>query len=80
MSRVERPRVSSPFAADGISRRELLGFLAAVGLAPAMPSSAFAATPDGELTWGVHVSLSPSWIDPAETSGLITPLASSPSA
>src|SRR5205085_3145054 len=60
-------------AAHGISRRQLLAFLAAIGLAPGVSGSASAAPPGGELTWGVHVSLSPSWIDPAETSGLITP-------
>ena len=25
------------------------------------------------MTWGVHVSLAPTWLDPAETPGLITP-------
>src|SRR5262245_63057569 len=25
---------------------------------------------DGEMTWGVHVSLAPTWLDPAETPGL----------
>ena len=29
--------------------------------------------PQGQLTWGVHVSLAPTWFDPAETSGIITP-------
>jgi peptide/nickel transport system substrate-binding protein len=28
---------------------------------------------DGQMTWGVHVSLAPTWLDPAETPGLITP-------
>jgi peptide/nickel transport system substrate-binding protein len=31
------------------------------------------ATPDGQMTWAVHVSLAPTWFDPAETSGIITP-------
>src|SRR5207249_11479548 len=39
-------------------------------LAVAAPA---AAAPEGQLTWGVHVSLAPSWFDPAETQGLITP-------
>src|SRR5918996_1928144 len=43
----------------------LLGLLAAV--APA------AAAPDGQMTWGVHISLAPTWFDPAETQGIITP-------
>jgi len=32
-----------------------------------------AAAPEGEVTWGVHISLSPTWFDPAETQGIITP-------
>ena len=31
------------------------------------------AAPEGQLTWAVHVSLAPSWFDPAETTGIITP-------
>jgi peptide/nickel transport system substrate-binding protein len=46
--------------------------LAALGLASGIPGMAFAA-PQGQLTWGIHVSLAPGWFDPAETSGLITP-------
>ena len=25
------------------------------------------------MTWGVHISLAPTWFDPAETQGIITP-------
>jgi peptide/nickel transport system substrate-binding protein len=32
-----------------------------------------AAAPEGQLTWGVHVTLAPTWLDPAETPGIITP-------
>ena len=32
-----------------------------------------AAAPDGQMTWAVHISLAPTWFDPAETSGIITP-------
>jgi peptide/nickel transport system substrate-binding protein len=31
------------------------------------------AAPEGQLTWGVHVSLAPTWLDPAEAPGIITP-------
>src|SRR5438552_13446994 len=31
------------------------------------------AAPDGQMTWAVHVSLAPTWFDPAETPGVITP-------
>jgi peptide/nickel transport system substrate-binding protein len=29
-------------------------------------------TPAGQMTWAVHISLAPTWFDPAETSGTIT--------
>src|SRR6266404_2003748 len=32
-----------------------------------------AAAPEGELTWAMHVSLAPTWFDPAETPGVIVP-------
>ena len=36
-------------------------------------ASPAAAAPEGEMTWGVHISLAPTWFDPAETPGIITP-------
>src|SRR5690348_12754408 len=63
-----------PYPASGssaISRRDLL-VAAGVGLMTSGPHSAAAAPADG-LTWGVHVSLAPTWFDPAEASGIITP-------
>ena len=44
--------------------RVTLGLLA-VGV-----GSPAAAGPEGQMTWGVHVSLAPAWFDPAETLGL----------
>jgi peptide/nickel transport system substrate-binding protein len=32
-----------------------------------------AAAPEGQMTWGVHISLAPTWFDPAETPGIGTP-------
>jgi peptide/nickel transport system substrate-binding protein len=32
-----------------------------------------AAAPEGQMTWAVHISLAPTWFDPAETLGIITP-------
>jgi len=43
--------------------------LAVLVLAPAPGSAA----PEGQMTWAVHISLAPTWFDPAETSGIITP-------
>jgi peptide/nickel transport system substrate-binding protein len=37
------------------------------------PSSRADAAPEGQLTWGVHITLAPTWFDPAETPGMITP-------
>jgi peptide/nickel transport system substrate-binding protein len=31
------------------------------------------AAPEGQMTWAAHISLAPTWFDPAETSGIITP-------
>src|SRR5688572_17716898 len=68
---VTSPReISVPSAAANLSRRELLA-LAALGVV-GMPRLAVAA-PTGQLTYGVHVSLAPTWFDPAEASGIITP-------
>jgi ABC-type transport system substrate-binding protein len=39
----------------------------------ASPSAATSDTPSGQMVWAVHVSLAPTWFDPAETSGIITP-------
>ena len=56
----------------GITRREALA-LAALGLA-APPGFAFAAEPEGRLTWGIHVSLAPTWFDRPRRRGLLLPL------
>ena len=37
------------------------------------PSPRADAAPEGQLTWGVHITLAPTWFDPAETPGMITP-------
>ena len=31
------------------------------------------AAPEGQITWGVHFSLAPTWLDPADTPAMITP-------
>jgi peptide/nickel transport system substrate-binding protein len=45
-----------------------LGLLLSMVIAPTVGSAA-----EGQVTWGVHVSLAPTWLDPAEASGIITP-------
>src|SRR6266850_1168887 len=46
---------------------------AGVGLVAGATGRARAGGPEGQLTWGVHISLAPTWFDPAETPGIITP-------
>jgi len=36
-------------------------------------TGSLAAAPEGQMTWAVHVTLAPTWLDPAETPALITP-------
>jgi peptide/nickel transport system substrate-binding protein len=44
-----------------------------LALTVAVITPALAAAPEGQLTIAVHVSLAPTWFDPAETPGVITP-------
>ena len=54
-----------------VSRRDVL-VAAGLGLA-AGPRLAWAAAAPDQLIWGIHVSLAPTWFEPAEASGIITP-------
>src|SRR5208282_5549071 len=74
MSSHPRYREQTRPAADrsGMTRRDLLA-ATALGLVAGAPTVARAAAPQGQLTYGIHVSLAPTWFDPAETLGLITP-------
>lgn len=55
------------------TRREVFAIAASAAAAAAMPGTAQAAAPSGQLTWAIHVSLAPTWFDPADTQGVITP-------
>ena len=55
-----------------LTRRGVIA-LSALGIAAAGQRAALAASPEGQLTWAVHVSLAPTWFDPAETPSLVTP-------
>jgi peptide/nickel transport system substrate-binding protein len=46
----------------------LIVLVAVVRVAPIVE-----AAPEGQLTWAVHVTLAPTWFDPAETPGIGTP-------
>src|SRR5262249_32577753 len=47
--------------------------LRALALTIGAYGSARAGNPQRQLTWGVHITLAPTWFDPAETPGIITP-------
>ncbi len=49
----------------------LLVALVALAVGAGLASPGVAA--QGQLTWGVHISLAPTWFDPAEAPGIITP-------
>jgi peptide/nickel transport system substrate-binding protein len=58
------------------SRAYAVALVAAVAIAATTQAAAqprTATAPTGQLTWGVHTTLAPTWFDPAETSGIITP-------
>ena len=42
-----------------------------VALTP--PAAPIARAADGQITIAVHISLAPTWFDPAETVGVVTP-------
>lgn len=54
-------------------RRALVLTLAVLVLVLAAAPGRGLAAPEGQLVWGVHVSLAPIWFDPADTLGMITP-------
>jgi peptide/nickel transport system substrate-binding protein len=51
----------------GLVTAILIVLISAVGVRPA------AGAPEGQMTWALHISLAPSWFDPAETPGIATP-------
>jgi peptide/nickel transport system substrate-binding protein len=49
------------------------GHSATLALVLLLVAAPAVAAPEGELTWAVHISLAPTWFDPAETPSVITP-------
>jgi peptide/nickel transport system substrate-binding protein len=47
--------------------------LSLAALTPAVVPAPAAAAPEGQMTWAIHVTLAPKWLDPAETEANITP-------
>src|SRR5215467_2205539 len=61
---------------SGLTRRDILALTATGAVATALasvPYRVLAAESKGQLTWGILVSMAPTWFDPAETQGIITP-------
>jgi peptide/nickel transport system substrate-binding protein len=65
-----------------VSRRRFLqGTMAGIaglpiwlhGWQPLMAAPAKKDEPSGQMTWAIHVTIAPTWFDPAETTGIITP-------
>jgi peptide/nickel transport system substrate-binding protein len=55
-----------------VTRREALA-LAALGVAAGTAKPVRAAPSQGQITYAVHISLAATWLDPSQTSGIITP-------
>src|SRR5712692_6376987 len=80
-SKAARHTIVAAMARTGEERKEASGmrtvraflltlFILVVSGIGASPG---AAAPEGQMTWGVHISLAPTWFDPAETPGIGTP-------
>jgi len=56
-------------AGRGMTRRDMLA-LGALGFVLGMPDTTQAA-PAGQLSWGVPISLAPTWLDPRSDLGML---------
>ena len=65
-----KPRAENGLAARLSRRTMMTGAVLAVGVGIRGTARA---SPQGELVWAIHTSLAPTWFDPAETPGIITP-------
>src|SRR5215831_13405301 len=54
-------------------RISMRGWLTVVALCLVLAAAKPAMAADERMTWAVHVALAPTWFDPAETPGIITP-------
>ena len=51
------------------ARSVLIGVIIVLFAGAATPAEA---APEGQLTWGVHFSLAPTWLDPVDTPAMVT--------
>src|ERR671923_2295938 len=71
----------SQHTSTALTRRRLLqgtlggiaGFAAWQGWPRLQVAMAQKGAPSGQMTWAIHVTIAPTWFDPAETPGIITP-------
>jgi peptide/nickel transport system substrate-binding protein len=54
-------------------RLTAMGVLVSVFIWLWAPIALAQAQPEGTMTWALHVTIAPTWLDPAETPGVITP-------
>jgi peptide/nickel transport system substrate-binding protein len=54
-------------------RLTAMGVLVSVFIWLWAPIALAQAKPEGTMTWALHVTIAPTWLDPAETPGVITP-------
>ena len=74
LSPTESPRDATPelIRRPELTRRDVLAAATALGLLGGSAGSD-AANSRARLVWGTHISLAPTWLEPAETGGVITP-------
>src|SRR5215470_15759600 len=63
------------YCGGDLSRRELVKFSALLTGSGVLlwTGSAGATGPQGQIIWGSNITLAPTWFDPAETPGIVTP-------
>jgi peptide/nickel transport system substrate-binding protein len=66
------PSESAPEATPKLTRRNVVAAATTLGLLGASAGS-IAANSKVRLVWGTHISLAPTWLEPAETGSVITP-------
>src|SRR5688500_15773215 len=76
--RHDRSRRMAIMTHASLTRQEVAHMVRRLTVLIALVLSAWIAAPaadapEGQLTWGVHITLAPTWFDPAEMPELITP-------
>ena len=68
----DSPQTDQGVATTHITRRRMLAAATTLWLLGNTVGS-FAGRSKGQLVWATHISIAPTWSDPAETGGVITP-------